>query len=314
MENETNTASNLSRRRIMAGALAAGATVGVAGSRAQAQTLAAASMLDGQTALVTGAARGIGRAIAVALAEAGANVASVDVLEDLDGFPIPMGTASDLDETKAAVEAAGRRFMSVKADIRDLAALRAGVARTQAELGPIDILVANAGVNTNAGFLSDDEAAWRTHWDMITDVNVKGTANTIRAAMPGMVERQSGRVIIISSTFGRQGNGTNPAYIASKWAVIGLAKAAAIEAGKSGVTVNTIAPTAVRTGLGGVRTAEQNAQADEWLKANYHQLDVGILEPEDIAGSAVFLASPAAAMITGSTIDVSAGAAARYTA
>ena len=96
--------------------------------------------------------------------------------------------------------------------------------------------------------------------------------------------------------------------------MIGLTKAAAIEAGPSGVTVNAIAPTAVRTGLGGPQTQAARAESDEWLQTNYHQLPVGLLEPEDVAGTVVFLASPAAQHITGVTIDVAAGANARYTA
>jgi short-subunit dehydrogenase len=132
--------------------------------------------------------------------------------------------------------------------------------------------------------------------------------------MPGMMARRSGRIVVTASTFSRQGNDINPAYVASKWAVVGLVKSAAIEAGRSGVTVNAIAPTAVRTGLGGPQAPEARARADEWLKANYHKMDVGILEPEDVAGSVVFLASPAARYITGEVIDIAAGANARYTA
>ena len=129
-----------------------------------------------------------------------------------------------------------------------------------------------------------------------------------------MVERQTGNIIITSSTFGRQGNGMNPAYVTSKWELVGLTKAAAIELGEFGVTVNVIAPTAVRTGLGGPQTEAERAESNEWLQANYHQLPIGLLEPEDIAGTVVFLASPAARYITGVTIDVAAGANARYTA
>jgi len=263
---------------------------------------------------VTGAARGIGRAIAAALAESGASVAALDILEDIEGHRVPMASAGDMSSTQALVEARGARFLPIKADIRDLRAMQEAVRHTEVALGPIGILVANAGVNSNVRFGAEDETAWRNHWDIITQVNVIGTANTLRAALPGMMARRTGRVIVTSSTFGRQGNDLNPAYVASKWALVGLTKSAAIEAGAAGVTVNAIAPTAVRTGLGGPQTPEARARADEWLKAQYHKMPVGILEPEDIAGTVVFLASPAARYINGEVIDIAAGANARYTA
>ncbi len=313
---DENSPQDPTRRAALAGgaAIATGAAaMSLGATAASAQQSEAAGVLAGQTVFITGAARGIGRAIAVGMAEAGANVVAYDVLEDLPGFPIPMATPADMAETRAGVEAAGVGFMSFAGDIRSLEAQRAAVAEAEAALGPVGIVVANAGVNTNAGFLTEDEAAWEQHWEVLTDVNVKGTAATLRATVPAMAERGAGRVILISSTFGRQGNASNPAYIASKWATMGMMKSLAIEVGKSGITVNAVSPTAVQTGFGGPRTQEQIDGSNEWLAANYHQLDVGLLQPEDIAGSAVFLASPAAAMITGSSIDVSAGAAARYT-
>ena len=270
--------------------------------------------LSGKVAFVTGAARGIGQAISVALANAGADIAGVDILEDIPDHSVPMATVENMAETQRLVEQAGRRFLSLKADIRNLEALYSAVDQTTRELGPIEIAIANAGVNSNAGFLAEDDVVWQSHWEINTDVNVYGTANTLRAVLPAMAERRSGRMILVSSTFGRQGNASNPAYVAAKWAIIGMAKSAAIEVGDFGVTVNAIAPTAVRTGLGGPRSQEERAQADEWLQANYHHLPIGVLEPEDVAGAAVFLASPGAQYITGATIDVSAGAGARYTA
>ncbi len=313
MTDETQNSDPSRRSFLTTGALGLAAT-GLGATAAAAQQASAARVLEGQTVFITGAARGIGRAIAIGMAEAGANVAAFDVLADLPDFPIPMATPDDMAQTRAGVEAAGVGFRSYTGDIRDLEAQRAAVADAESALGPVGIVVANAGVNTMAGFLVEDDAAYHQHWDVLTDVNVKGTAATLRATVPAMAERGTGRAILIASTFGRQGNGANPAYIASKWATIGMMKALAIEVGKSGVTVNAISPTAVETGFGGPRTDEQKAMANEWLAANYHQLDVGMLQPEDIAGSAVFLASPAAAMITGSSIDVSGGAAARYTA
>lgn len=316
--------SFISRRGLVlsGGAAATGAAIAAA-SPGKAATAAATEIaqgrpssdeLTGQVAFVTGAARGIGQAISVALANAGADIAGVDILEDIPGHSVPMATTEDMAATQQLVEQVGRRFLPIQVDIRNLAALRSAVDQTARELGPIDIAIANAGISSNGGFLAEEDALWQSHWAINTDVNVYGTANTLRAVLPLMAERRSGRVILVSSTFGRQGNASNPAYVASKWAVIGMAKSAAIEVGNFGVTVNAIAPTAVRTGLGGPRSEAERAQGDEWLQANYHQLPIGVLEPEDVAGAAVFLASPGAQYVTGAVIDVSAGAGARYTA
>ena len=271
-------------------------------------------MLEGKVAFVTGAARGIGRAIALSLAQAGANIAAVDILQDIQGHSVPMATSEDMNQTKQQIEQVGKRCLILTADIRNLTALQNAVAQTEQQLGAIDILAANAGVNSNVGFSADDRAAWINHWDIVTNVNVRGTANTLRATTPSMVKRQTGNIIITTSTFGRQGNDANPAYVTSKWGLVGLTKAAAIELGEFGITVNAIAPTAVRTGLGGTQTKQQRAESNEWLKANYHSLPVGLLEPEDIGGTVVYLASPAAKYITGAVIDIAAGANARYTA
>ena len=208
----------------------------------------------------------------------------------------------------------GRLYATIQADIRDRTAISDGLAAASGSVSPLGIVVANAGIAGNQPFLDTPDAEWTDAWNLITDVNVKGTANTIRAAGPTLVANGGGAIIVTSSTFGRQGNATNPAYIASKWALIGLTKAAALEFGPTGVTVNAVAPTAVRTGLSGPQTEEQRAQSDEWLDANYHAQDVGLLEPEDIAGTVVYLASSAARYVTGATVDVAAGANARYTA
>ncbi len=309
---------NPSRRAALTTGAAAAtglAATAIMGRSAHAQTQQEASgVLAGKTAFITGGARGIGQAVAIAMAEAGANIAVYDVLADFDGFPNPMANAEDLTRTREGVEATGRRFEVFRGDIRSLADQQRAISETESGLGPIDILVANAGVNTMANMMVEDQAAWDLHWEFLTEVNTLGTARTLRAALPGMVERGQGSVIVTASTFSRQGNAGNPGYVASKWGTAGLIKSVAIDVGKSGVTVNGVAPTAVRTGLGGPQTAEQRAAGDTWLKANYHALDEGLLEPADVAGAYVYLASDAARMVTGSIVDVSAGAAARYTA
>lgn len=315
MKGNDNNVQNTRREAIktgLAASLAAGIPV-TGFAYPQPATPLAAPLLEGEIALVTGAARGIGQAIAIALARAGADVVALDILEDIKDHSVPMANLSDMKTTQQGVEEAGRRFLSIQADIRDFAAMKAAAQRVQNEWGPIDILIANAGINSNVNFLSDDETAWINHWDTITEVNVKGTANTLRAVLPGMAERKQGKVVITSSTFGRQGNDVNPAYVTSKWGLVGLTKSVAIDAGAHNIKVNAVAPTAVRTGLGGPQTKEARAESDEWLQENYHQLPVGLLEPQAIADAVVFLVSPGAKYITGAVIDVAAGANARYT-
>lgn len=307
MKNHKNT-----RREAIKTGLAASLTAGVPIASFGKPSQTAAPTLEG-VALVTGAARGIGQATAIALAQAGADIAALDILENIDRHSVPMSDPSDMKTTQQAVEAAGRKFLGIKADIRDFTAMKRAVSQIQNEWGAIDILVANAGINSNVEFLSDDEAAWINHWDTIIEVNVKGTANTLRAVLPGMAERNRGRVVITASTFGRQGNDVNPAYVTSKWGLVGMTKSVAMSAGSHNITVNAVAPTAVRTGLGGPQTEQARAESDEWLKENYHQLPVGLLEPQAIADAVVYLVSPGAQYITGAVLDVAAGANARYT-
>jgi NAD(P)-dependent dehydrogenase (short-subunit alcohol dehydrogenase family) len=261
-------------------------------------------------AIVTGAGRGIGRATAVALAREGADVVVLDIAKNITGHSVPMATPQELAETVKLIESHGGRSLAIQADVRDIRAMREAVARTVGEFGKVDIMFANAGINVNKPLASISDQQWAN----VMEVNVTGVANSIRAVLPHMIERKAGRVVATSSTFGRQGNGGNPAYVASKWAVVGLVKAAALEAGQHNVTVNAIAPTAVRTGLGGPQTDEQRAAGNKYLRESYHALPVGILEPEDIADGVLFLVSPKARHVTGITLDVAAGANARYTA
>ena len=298
---------------IAAGAGLAAATGGAAFAQGTAAT-ATPKILQGQTALVTGAGRGIGRAIVVALAEAGANIVALDIAQNIGNHNVPMASEDDLAQSVSLAKAQGVEAFPVKADIRNLEAQEAAVAQAIERFGKLDIAVANAGVGSQATFTGTSKAEYKTHWDLNTDVNVKGTANTIRAVAEHMKANKQGRIIGVTSTFGRQGNASNPAYVTSKWAMVGMIKSAAIEMGEFNVTVNGIAPTAVETGFGGPKTADEKAGVNQWMMENYHKMPIGMLQPEDIAGSAVFLASKHAQYITGTIVDVGAGANARYTA
>ncbi|QPH54524.1 SDR family NAD(P)-dependent oxidoreductase [Pontivivens ytuae] len=299
------------RRALLTTGTVAAAAAGLGATAARAQGAAPEGELAGRTALVTGAARAIGRATAVALAEAGADVALLDIADPdaIDGLAYPLASQADLDEAVAAVEATGRRALPIVADVRSYEANRDAVAQAEATFGrPLDIFVANAALVPAASLDQMTDAQWR---DCI-DVNLTGVANGMRAALPGMAERGSGRFLATSSTGGRHGMGGRAHYAASKWGLIGLIKSAAMEYGPSNVTVNAVSPTAVES----VRMPQGEAleRAAEYLTTHYNTMPIAFLPPEAIADSFVFLASDRAQYITGEIVEVAAGANARFTA
>src|SRR5262245_61563792 len=202
--------------------------------------------LTGRVALVTGAARGIGRAIAIALARAGCDVAISDVARTEDGVT-PYGLASEegLAATAAAVERAGRRRAAVHADVTvadDVSRLMDTVAE---RLGGLDVLVANAGVIAAASVAAMDEAAW----DRIFDVNVKGVFLCARAGIPLLAQRGNGRIVNVASVAGKTGRGGLAAYCASKAAVISFTQALAEEVGPMNIAVNALCPGYIETAM-----------------------------------------------------------------
>ena len=222
-----------------------------------------------------------------------------------------LGSEAELDETIAQIEAAGRRALKIKADVAQPGAMRAAVAKVLETHGRLDIFVANAGVG-GGGRLQDVSDA---HWKTVLDINLTGVASGMAAVLPPMQAQGGGRIIAITSVAGRMGAGGQTDYAASKWGLVGLVKSAAMDAGPHGITVNAIAPTGVRTGIfGGYADDPAWMTGFEALMHQMHTLPVGMLEPEDMAGTAMFLASPAARHISGAVIDVAAGMNARYTA
>ncbi|OON67701.1 hypothetical protein B0919_15990 [Hymenobacter sp. CRA2] len=184
--------------------------------------------------MVTGAARGIGRAIAVAYAREGAAVMGIDIAAAAsDETQYPAATPADLAETQRLVEEEGGRFIAVTADIRDLSALRRAAEQAGRELGPVDILVANAGIQIFAPLLEMTDAQWH---DAI-DVNLTGTANTVRAFAPMMAERKQGSIILTASGQGKKGFRHGSSYAASKWGIIGFMKSAALDLGQANADV-----------------------------------------------------------------------------
>lgn len=227
-----------------------------------------------------------------------------------------MATPKDLAETDRQIKALGRRSITIQADVRDSSQIRAAVERTIRELGKVDIMVPNAGICTYVPSLDQMSEA---EWDDVIDVNLSGVARSMRAVIPHMRERKSGRIIIVNSCNSRFGSPGSPSYNASKWGVLGLVKCAAIEVAKDNITVNAVNPTGVRTMM------TQNDVARRWanpanptqenLERALYNLNAqprSFLEPEEIANALLFFAMPEAANITGEAMDVAAGANARW--
>lgn len=269
--------------------------------------------VSGKVALVTGAARGQGRSHAVRLAEEGADIIAVDSCAQIESVPYAMSSPDDLAQTAKEVEALDRRIVTAQADVRDLAALQAAVERGVAEVGPVDIIVANAGIFSVAPTLEMSPEAWR---DMI-EVNLTGVFNTVRAAGPAMLDRgQGGSIILISSTAGIKGFPALAHYTAAKHGVVGLMKALAVELGAARIRVNSIHPSSVYTPMINNQAMfslffpdDPNAGVEEFgeLFQSLHLLPEKWVQPRDISDAVLFLASDEAKFITGQQLKIDLG-------
>jgi SDR family mycofactocin-dependent oxidoreductase len=264
------------------------------------------SRLEGKVALVTGAARGQGRAHALRLAQEGADIIACDVCAPVDTVLYRPATVEELNETASAVEAQDRRVVARPADIRDLAALEELVADGVAELGRLDIVVANAGI-MNAGRLWEITPA---QWQTIIDVNLTGTWNTIKATVPALIAGgRGGSIIVTSSSTGIKAFPFLGAYVASKFAITGMAQTLANELGEFNIRVNTVHPAVVKT--------EIVNDSDLFKLIGQHQHTLGPMfmttlptdwmDPEDIANAVAFLASDESRYMTGSKMVVDMG-------
>ncbi len=270
-------------------------------------------MLDGKVAFVTGAARGQGRSHAVALAREGADIIAVDVCRQLPTVPYPMATPEDLDVTVGEVERLGRRVVASQVDVRDLASLTAAVDAGVAELGRLDIVVANAGISTPAPTLEMDEETW----DEMIEVNLTGQWKTVRAAVPHVVRGgRGGSVVIISSLAALYANPNTAHYAAAKAGLIALMKVLAKELAPQGIRVNTVHPTTVATGmilndatyrLFRPELEHPDRQDFEVAALRLNRLPVAAVEPEDISNAVLYLVTDAGRYVTGTTFAVDAG-------
>ncbi|MFT4233222.1 MAG: mycofactocin-coupled SDR family oxidoreductase [Leucobacter sp.] len=268
-----------------------------------------AGRLEGRVAFITGAARGQGRAHAVKLAQEGADIIAIDIAGPLDYVPYDSPTRADLDETVRQVEALDRRILATAADVRDIEALKAAADAGVAELGRLDIVVANAGICI-------PEA-----WDAITpetfkttiDTNVTGVWNTVMATAHHIIAGGRGGSIILTSSYaGKKMQPFMIHYTASKHAVTGMTRAFAAELGKHDIRVNSVHPGAVMTpmGSGNMQSALAAAAATNPVLNNMGTpfLTTFAADPEDIANTVAFLASDDARLITAEHIGIDQGA------
>lgn len=241
--------------------------------------------LENQVVFVTGAGRGIGRAIATRLAQEGARVAVTDI---------------DENEAKATATAIGGEAIAVRVDITDRESVRAGVAAVEEALGPIDVLINNAGWDKGELFIDSSEETW----EKVIAINFVGPLNCFKAVLPGMVERKRGRIVSISSDAGRAGSSGEAVYSGAKAGIIGFSKTIAREVARYKINVNVVCPGPTDTRLLEEALGDQPKLRDALVRAIPFRRTA---QPEDIAGAVAFLASDDAAYMTGQTISVSGG-------
>ena len=244
--------------------------------------------IDGHVALVTGAARGLGMEIALALADAGADIA------------VAVRRPGSGEELAEVIRGMGRRAIEVAMDVTDLGQVRAAVGQVATEFGRLDILVNNAGLGPE----NPAEHVTEEDFDLTFDVNVRGLFFASQAAARIMIDQAYGRIVNLSSQAGLVALPTEAIYCASKAAVTHLTRCLAVEWGVHGVNVNAVAPTFIRTPGTAAALADDAFRIDvEERIAALHRIG----EPVDVTGAVVYLASPASSLVTGTTLVVDGG-------
>ena len=242
-------------------------------------------MLQNQVAVVTGAGRGIGRAIAIRFANAGADVVCVS------------RTAENAEKVAGEVQSLGRKAWAHAVDVADAKSVEAASERIVAEAGRVDILINNAGITRDGLLMRMSEE----DWDVVLDTNLKGAFTFTKAFSRAFLKQRSGRIINISSVIGLIGNAGQCNYAASKSALFGFTKSIARELGSRGITVNAIAPGFIETDMTAKMTPETRAELLKKIPLN------ALGQPEDIAEAALFLAGPSGRYITGQVLTVDGG-------
>jgi len=269
--------------------------------------------VQGKVAFITGAARGQGRSHAVRLAEEGADVIAVDLAGPVPSVSAyPPATADDLAETVKQVEALDRRIVAHQADVRDPGALRAALDDGVAQLGRLDIVVANAGIYQPTPALELDDAAWQE----TIGINLTGVWNTVKAALPHLISGGGGSVILTSSVLGLRASANSIHYNTAKHGVVGIMRSIANEFAQHRIRANSVHPTLVDTlmvqneqvwGLFEPDNPHPTRESAAPIFATVNALPVPWVEPADISNAVLFLASDEARYITGVTLPVDAG-------
>ena len=267
--------------------------------------------LDGKVAFITGAARGQGRSHALRLAQEGADIIGVDLCQQVDTVQYAGATPEDLAETAKQVEDLDRRIVTRQADVRDPRALTQAFEAGVAELGRVDIILANAGIANQVGGEPEDEFLG---WQTVIDINLTGVYNTVKIAAPRMIEQGDGGAIVLTSSTqgltgrGGDGGGAMSGYAAAKHGVVGLMRSFAHWLAPHSIRVNTVHPTGVNTPM------VVNPQLEAWMAANPEKGDaltnlmpVELVEPVDISNAILYLVSDAGRYVSGVTLPVDAG-------
>lgn len=266
----------------------------------------------GRTALVTGAARGQGRAHAVRLADEGASIIALDICRDIASVPYGLATPEDLAETARLVETAGAKIFALASDTRDRDGLAAAIDAGVAEFGRLDLVVANAGIFCGAGEVGTTTAAWQ---DTI-DVNLTGTYNTLEAAVPHIrAGGRGGSIVITSSAGGVKATALDMdatlrgyfSYTASKTGLLGLMRSFALALAKERIRVNSIHPTGVDTPMIQGEVVRDYFTATAGKSVNQNAIPVAAIEPDDVADAVAWLLSDEARYVTGVSLPVDAG-------
>jgi SDR family mycofactocin-dependent oxidoreductase len=269
--------------------------------------------LEGKVAFITGAARGQGRAHAIRLASAGADIIAIDICADIASMDYPNATIADLEETVSRVQHLGRRIVARKADVRDANAVRRAFEAGLTAFQRVDIVIANAGIVRFADGDEDREATWQD----IVGTNLSGVWHTIDAALPALYEQNAGGSIVITGSTAALRPTANAnvgplAYTAAKWGIVGLTQQLAATLAPRSIRVNSVHPTGVRSGMTmndawAKLAAEAAARGDSAVASMQNALPVEMVEPEDIAEAVAFLVSDRARYITGVALPVDAG-------
>ncbi|WP_348787311.1 mycofactocin-coupled SDR family oxidoreductase [Leifsonia sp. NPDC080035] len=272
-----------------------------------------AGRVEGKVAFITGAARGQGRSHAIRLAQEGADIIAIDLLEDVPGAPYAGATEADMAETVRQVEALDRRIVASKADVRDFDGLKSALDSGVAELGRLDIVSANAGISTQ---MAPTDQLSEEMWQNMIDTNLTGVWHTAKAAIPHI--RSGGRggsIVLTSSEAGIRGYGNIAHYVSAKHGVVGLMRTLALELAPESIRVNSIHPTQVDTPMiqnaatYDLFTGKEGSTKDEFADASRRVIALPIpwVEAVDISNALLWLASDEARYVTGVPLPVDGG-------